>query len=310
MEPFRKERLNNWLRSHDSLIVRSEAVALGMSKEEIYGRLERSEWERVQRNIYRPAAAPHTPLQILAAAVTAAGKLAVASHASAAWLWGLIPRPPAVPEITVPTSWAPRLTQVKVHRSSDLDPCRTIIREGIATTDPLRTLADLGASPGIGLRTLGEAIDRGAATQLVTFRGLADEADRLSRKGRPGIGALRKVLADRHIIGAPDPSELEKRAYQLFKRKRLPTPVCELVFGPEGEYRLDFAYPEPRLAIEVDGYAYHFSPEQLQRDHARRNKAQAQGWCVLVYTWVDVTRDGGRVAREILLQLQSRGGAL
>jgi len=151
MEPFRRERLNNWLRSHDSLIVRSEAVALGMSKDEIYGRLERSEWERVQRNIYRPAAAPQTPLQILAAAVMAAGEHAVASHASAAWLWRLLPRPPAIPEITVPTSWAPRLTRVKVHRSTDLDPRRTIIREGIPTTDPLRTLADLGrCHPGGG----------------------------------------------------------------------------------------------------------------------------------------------------------------
>ncbi len=309
MEAYREERLNSWLSTHDGLIVRSEASGLGMSRDEIYGRLERLEWERVQRNIYRHAASPRTPLQMLAAAVTAGGERAVASHASAAWLWGLIPRPPALPEISVPTGWAPKLTHVKVHRSSDLDPRRTIIREGIPTTDPLRTLADLGASPFIELKALSEAIDRGAATKLITLRGLAEEADRLSRRGRRGIGALRRVLTERHIIGAPNPSELEKRAFRLFKRWRLPAPVCELVVGPEGEYRLDFAYPERQLAIEVDGYAYHFSPEQLQRDHARRNRLQAKGWRVLVYTWVDVTHEGGRVAREILLQLRETAGS-
>ena len=55
----------------------------------------------------------------------------------------------------------------------------------------------------------------------------------------------------------------------------------------------------PAQFIEVDGYAYHSSPEQLQRDNARRNALEVEGWQFLVYTWLDVTREPRRVAAEI-----------
>jgi very-short-patch-repair endonuclease len=66
-----------------------------------------------------------------------------------------------------------------------------------------------------------------------------------------------------------------------------------------GEYRLDFAYPELKLAIEVDGYVWHFSPEHTGRDNNRRNKLTLQGWQILVYTWREVADEPERVAREI-----------
>jgi very-short-patch-repair endonuclease len=86
---------------------------------------------------------------------------------------------------------------------------------------------------------------------------------------------------------------------RLFRGCRLPIPSAEHEQGPDGEYRLDFAYADRKLAIEVDGYVWHFSPDHLKRDHSRRNRLQAAGWRVLVYTWRDVTQDPGRVASEI-----------
>jgi very-short-patch-repair endonuclease len=72
-----------------------------------------------------------------------------------------------------------------------------------------------------------------------------------------------------------------------------------LTTGPEGEYRLDFAFPPLKLAIEVDGYVHHFSADHARRDNARRNQLQRQGWLVLVYTWRDVVREPARVSAEI-----------
>ena len=80
--------------------------------------------------------------------------------------------------------------------------------------------------------------------------------------------------------------------------------------SPDGEYRLDFAFPVIKLAIEVDGYVWHFTPEHLQRDHARRNQLQRDGWVVLVYTWRDITADPARVVREIASSYQRLGGVL
>jgi very-short-patch-repair endonuclease len=98
---------------------------------------------------------------------------------------------------------------------------------------------------------------------------------------------------------------LESQMQRLFHNHHLPMPAAEVRHGPHGEYRLDFAYADRQLAIEVDGYVWHFSPEHLQRDHTRRNQLQAAGWRVLVYTWRDVTQDPKRVASEIAAAYQA-----
>lgn len=49
----------------------------------------------------------------------------------------------------------------------------------------------------------------------------------------------------------------------------------------------------------MDGYAYHFNPDQMGYDARRRNALQAAGWSVLVYTWRHVTHEPLRVAAEI-----------
>jgi very-short-patch-repair endonuclease len=129
--------------------------------------------------------------------------------------------------------------------------------------------------------------------------GLAAELQRIGRRGRPGVAPLRRLLCDRGLVGAPHPSVLESKLLRLFRANRLPTPAVELVTGLDGEYRLDTAYVDLLLAIEVDGYAWHFTPEHHRRDLARRNRLQAEGWRILVYTWRDVVGDGARVAAEI-----------
>ena len=86
---------------------------------------------------------------------------------------------------------------------------------------------------------------------------------------------------------------------RLFVRHGLPPPQAEVVWGPSRRYRLDFAYPSLRLAIEVDGWSAHFAPEQQRYDNRRANALTRAGWTVLHYDWWEVTNDGERVASEI-----------
>jgi hypothetical protein len=134
---------------------------------------------------------------------------------------------------------------------------------------------------------------------MVTIPALLAVLNTMAKNGRPGIRALRQVLTERGFIGVPHPSVLESKTQRIFLTRRLPLPDCELVAGKEGEYRLDFAYPALKLAIEVDGYIWHFSPEHTRRDNARRNALTLQGWQILVYTWREITQEPARVAREI-----------
>jgi very-short-patch-repair endonuclease len=209
----------------------------------------------------------------------------------------MLDRPPARPEITVPTKSVPCLRAVRVHRSKDLDPARTIVRAGVPPTDPLRTIVDVGAALRPSL--LVDAVDRVLARRLVTVPAMVAELGRLSSRGRPGVAALRRALQRTGLTGAPHPSVLESRTRRLLTRFRLPPATIELTAGATGEYRLDFAYPAIRLAVEVDGYVWHFSPQHQRRDHDRRNRLLRAGWHVLVYTWIDVTERPADVGAQI-----------
>ena len=112
-------------------------------------------------------------------------------------------------------------------------------------------------------------------------------------------GRWRSVWPPVAILGSPHPSVLESRMARLFRLHRLPRPKAEVVWGPNRRYRLDFAYPHLRLAIEVDGWSAHFAPEQQRHDNRRGNALARAGWTVLHYDWWEVTYAAERVAAEI-----------
>jgi hypothetical protein len=293
------KRLRVWLKDHHGVISRGEAMKLGASDAYVRSKVVTGEWEQIYRGVYRDSASPTTDHQRLRAACALTAPVGVASHQSAAWLWGMTDRPPPRPVVTVPYQHqhGVRTGAVVVHRSQDLDAASVRQRRSIPTTDPLRTLVDLAAA--VTPQQLADAVDRALANKLVSIPALLGELNRLGRRGRRGAGALSRLLKDRGFIGVPHPSVLESKAQRLFDQFGLPVPDCETVAGDEGAYRLDFAYPALKLAIEVDGYVWHFSPEHQRRDNVRRNALRLQGWQVYVYTWKDVTQEPARVAAEI-----------
>ncbi|MDQ1413616.1 MAG: hypothetical protein QOE07_2204 [Acidimicrobiaceae bacterium] len=291
--------LRKWLRSHHCVIGSDEAFKIGATPYTVRRKLSRGEWDQLYRGVYRDTAGPPGPYQDLRAAFVATRGLGVVSHASAAWVWDLVPRPPGTPELTIPigchSSWRPNLT---IHRSRDLERTKPVNRNAILVTNPLRTLVDLaGSAPP---QVLTEAVDSALARHLVTTEALMAEIDRLSRPGRDGVGTLRRHLWERGFVGAPEPSVLEAHTRRLVDSTRLPHPEVEVRVGEDGEYRLDIAWRPVFFAVEVDGYAWHFSPEHQERDVTRRNQLQQAGWTLLVYTWRQVMRQSGLVATEII----------
>ena len=77
----------------------------------------------------------------------------------------------------------------------------------------------------------------------------------------------------------------------------------EVTAGADGRYRVD-AMMSAQVAVEVDGYAYHHTPEQKTYDERRRNRLRLGGLFLLVYTWRDVLHDGSRVVAEVRQALE------
>jgi hypothetical protein len=185
-------RLSRRFRRQYGVLARYQALADGATDRQLHMQLDRGEWECLHRNVYRHPAAPRSPEQTILAACLAAGSQAVASHQSAAWLWGIVAAPPDSPTITVPAPAHPEIAGVQVYRSKDLDLLRVLEHRRIPCTDPLRTLVDLAGQ--VDADTLDEAIDRSLACQLVTVAGLVAEVNRLARQGRGGVPTLRRAL--------------------------------------------------------------------------------------------------------------------
>lgn len=83
--------------------------------------------------------------------------------------------------------------------------------------------------------------------------------------------------------------------FQFPYRKPLPIPQYAI-----NGYRLDFAWPDYKLAVEVDGHDYHKTKEQRSYDAKRDRDLLKLGWTTLRFTGSDVFRDVDMVASEVI----------
>lgn len=288
------------IRSDHGVITRSAALAAGLSDRLICSLVTSGEWERLYRGVYRPATSPVTVESDILSACLAAGAGAVASHQSAAWMWGLLPRVPTRQAVSVLRGARPRLSGVAVHRSGDLDLRRVVMRRGIPCTPAPRTVVDLAAVASV--RLVDDVVDRALMNRRVTVEDLQAEIERLARPGRAGVGPARASLQRRGHVGPPAPSVLESAILRMFRRCGI-TPLATERWVEGGRYRIDVAVTRA-VAVEVDGYAYHSSAAAMAADHERRNTIRLGGIFLLVFTWIDVIRSPERVARQILAAIQ------
>ncbi len=68
----------------------------------------------------------------------------------------------------------------------------------------------------------------------------------------------------------------------------LPKPVDEYVFHPTRKWRLDYAWPDAKVALEVHGATYsggrHVTGTGFAKDREKMNEAQLAGWIVIECT--------------------------
>jgi hypothetical protein len=77
-----------------------------------------------------------------------------------------------------------------------------------------------------------------------------------------------------------------------------------LLFGEH--FRIDIAFPQLNLAIEIDGWAFHRSKERRDRDIRKANGLTRTGWRVLTFNWDDVI-DRPRYFIDAILEVWAFG---
>jgi very-short-patch-repair endonuclease len=106
------------------------------------------------------------------------------------------------------------------------------------------------------------------------------------------------------MVGAE--AESERRLHRLLHQHGISGWVANHPVRLAGRLiaRIDIAFLTQRLAIEVDGLAYHADRSRFQRDRTRQNELVNLGWTVLRFTWQDVTADPDRVIATVRLALR------
>lgn len=82
-------------------------------------------------------------------------------------------------------------------------------------------------------------------------------------------------------------SELEIEFLYYLKIAKLPMPEEEYLFAKPRKWRFDFAYPDKKIAIEMEGGVWsggrHRRPIGFIKDMEKYNAAALNGWRVLRY---------------------------
>ncbi len=181
-----------------------------------------------------------------------------------------------------------------VHRPRDLLDLNPSRKDGIRTTNILRTLCDLGA---LDAAAVPGAVGHVVTTGMASPAALVAAIKRHGRHGRPGVPALREALGDWVLDGKPVDSVLEPAMRRLLERHRLPRAEFHpLVGGVE----VDFRIVDSPLILECDGWATHGRDRrQFERDRTRDADLAALGFVVLRFTYRSIVKRPAREAERI-----------
>ena len=160
------------------------------------------------------------PQALIAAAVLAGGPTAVASHASAAWLWGFLPRYEPTPEISLPTGDR-RPRHILTHRCPSLQPRDITRQRGVPTTTPARTALDL--APRLTKKALSRLVNDARDDGNLRPNALQDMIDR--NPFHPGAKLLRPFV---ETSTRPTKSPFEDDFLAFVDKYDLPKPRDQL----------------------------------------------------------------------------------
>ena len=272
------------------VVTRRQLLLLGLSSSAIGRRVERGVLHPLHRGVFA-VGHPHLIRRgRLRAAIVAHGPTAVLSHHTAAAEHGLqAPRDRI--DVTIPGRRAPirRSEGVLLHLTRRLTVAEVVLLDGLPFVTVARALSGLAA--GDAPRELQRAWNRADARQAIDVSAIDAQLGR----GRRGSGELR-VLNTRRSAPAATESELEDDFFDLCATFGLPTPVCQWPLGPELRHgRADFVFPDPGVAVEVDGRAWHAVQAAFELDRAKDLLLREAGYDPHRYTHRQIHEEAARV---------------
>jgi Protein of unknown function (DUF559)/Transcriptional regulator, AbiEi antitoxin/AbiEi antitoxin C-terminal domain len=265
----------------------------------------RGSLHRIHRGVYAVGHRSVSRQGRLRGALLACGEGAVISHGTAAALWGLWDKAPALIDVTVPCEAGRKIDGIRCRRCRYPQEEEVTVHEGVPCTTPARTIVDLAGM--FGLTTVRRTVERAAVAKLLDLEAL--DLSIGYAKGRRGLRGLLAILADwRTSDGRVEDvrSDFEALVLPRLVSMGLPRPLCNETLQLEDErLMVDFLWRSQRVVVETDGAATHQTPVAFQRDRHRDQLLIAAGYRVPRVTWdqmqAELDEVVARVARTLVL---------
>jgi very-short-patch-repair endonuclease len=175
-----------------------------------------------------------------------------------------------------------------------LDPVDFTRHDGVPVTTVARTLLDLAAAASP--RELARVVDRSERLELFDLVAVEEVLSRAkSRRGAAALGAAVAAWRPRQTR-----SELEDRFQEVLTAAALTPPqVNVLLTGERAQHEVDVLWLQERLVVQLDGFIYHRTRRDRERDAARDADLELAGYRVVRLTWDEVTLHADRTVRRL-----------
>jgi hypothetical protein len=283
--------------------------SIGVSWSGVQSRTRRGMLRRATRGVYEVQPSQDDLIRRERAIVYAMGAGCVLSGASAARLWGLELPVPNVIEVTIPWTRDARRSPdrgVVIDRTRHLPSRDRDRRSELPVTSCARTFLDL--APRFDYEELRKAVDNAICRRILHPQALAALLGDPRNRGKPGSGTLRRILVPWLQPVKPE-SVPEVDVLRFMLEAGIPAPVLQRkVFDGAGNLiaRLDFAWPDEKVAVEMDGFRYHSSPDAHAHDRERDIVLGELGWIVIRITPTGLAKSGPAFLNNLRDRLAER----
>jgi hypothetical protein len=289
-------------RSQWGVLTHAQAISAGLTADQISYRLQTGQWKSVARNVYIVVGAPDRWEQKAMIACLAGPRGTVASHLTAAALFGLA-KPPSIPHVTIKPAASGRFRGARPFRRQ-VEPGEVCVRSRIRCTTPVRTIIDCAAAGLLEADALCDLVDSALwkkivrPTRLVAASGRAWTQARGRRRGR--LAALERAL-DVWRSGAPAGSPPEAMLQRRLIEWGFPLAERQIeVYDEDGRFvaRADVGIRELKVLFEYDSDEHH-GPRCWIADDERKRRLEALGWIVVSVDRFDLRPSSTRLRTEL-----------
>lgn len=278
------------------LVARRQLIQLGVPSASVSKHARHAGWRQAHRGVYALPGAADSHDHDVMAAILALGDKAMASHLTAARLHGIVTMRPPVIDLLLPfESRGRQIPGVHITRTRTLTPADRCLVRGIPCTTLPRTIIDAATvlePPGIRALVIDARQQRSLDLGRVARRLLGIGPVRHS-------GQLRRILVELDALVVD--SVLEEAARAALKDAEVPPPYPAPYPVRAGgrTVRVDIAWPEQKVGVEVDGYGGHAGREAMDKDHRKQNALILEGWTILRVGWDRLAADREGFASEV-----------